>query len=134
VVIDTPMHNFTVPSVLKAWIDHVVRVGRTFRTTANGKVGLLRDRPVFVVVACGGSVNASDVHTEADSTTSAGDHRGQTDFITPYLHYVFATIGLTDVRTLRLEGLRRSGEDRAQADRFSAEWIAGQAGRFARSR
>ena len=33
VVIGTPMHNFTVPSALKAWIDHVVRVRRTFTVT-----------------------------------------------------------------------------------------------------
>jgi FMN-dependent NADH-azoreductase len=33
VVIGTPMHNFTIPSALKAWIDHVVRVRRTFNAT-----------------------------------------------------------------------------------------------------
>ena len=44
------MHNFTVPSTLKAWIDHVVRARRTFNVTKEGKVGRLRDRPVFVAV------------------------------------------------------------------------------------
>ena len=44
-VISTPMHNFTVPAVLKAWIDQVGRFGRTFQSTPTGKVGLLRDRP-----------------------------------------------------------------------------------------
>src|SRR6185436_15819949 len=39
VVIGTPMHNFTVPSALKAWIDHVVRARRTFNVTKEGKVG-----------------------------------------------------------------------------------------------
>jgi len=43
VVIATPMHNFTVPVALKACIDHVVRVRRTFNVTAEGKVGALRD-------------------------------------------------------------------------------------------
>ena len=37
VVIGTPMHNFTVPSALKAWIDHVVRVRRTFNVTPTEK-------------------------------------------------------------------------------------------------
>src|ERR1700744_1316164 len=37
VVIATPMHNFTVPSSLKAWIDHIVRVRRTFTMTTEGK-------------------------------------------------------------------------------------------------
>jgi FMN-dependent NADH-azoreductase len=136
VVIDTPMHNFTVPSVLKAWIDHVVRVGRTFRTTPNGKAGMLRDRPVFVVVACGGAVSPSGTHTAADATTSTGVHRGQTDFVTPYLRYVFATIGITDVRTLRLEGLRRPGVDFAHAEHAEhiiAQWIAAQSAALAAS-
>jgi len=44
VVIATPMHNFTVPSVLKAWLDHVVRIGVTFNATPQGKVGTLPDR------------------------------------------------------------------------------------------
>jgi FMN-dependent NADH-azoreductase len=39
VVIGTPMHNFTVPSALKAWIDHIVRVRRTFDSTKEGYVG-----------------------------------------------------------------------------------------------
>ena len=37
VVIGTPMHNFTVPSVLKAWIDHIVRARRTFNITPAGE-------------------------------------------------------------------------------------------------
>jgi FMN-dependent NADH-azoreductase len=49
IVIGTPMNNFTVPSTLKAWIDHVVRIRRTFRSTPEGKIGTLRDRPVVVV-------------------------------------------------------------------------------------
>jgi FMN-dependent NADH-azoreductase len=39
VVIGTPMHNFTVPAALKLWIDHVVRVRRTFDVGTLGKVG-----------------------------------------------------------------------------------------------
>src|SRR3954470_5773444 len=58
VVIATPMHNFTVPSALKAWIDHVVRVRRTFDVTIEGKVALLRDRPIFVAVSSGGSFSS----------------------------------------------------------------------------
>src|SRR5262249_28676766 len=37
-LIDTPVHNYTVPAALKTWIDHVVRVGRTFKSTPAGKV------------------------------------------------------------------------------------------------
>lgn len=54
-VIGTPMNNFTVPSVLKAWIDQILRVGRTMGVTATGeKTGLLQDRPVYIAIASGG--------------------------------------------------------------------------------
>src|SRR5216684_4242953 len=36
IVVATPMYNFAVPAALKAWIDHVVRAGKTFRYTAAG--------------------------------------------------------------------------------------------------
>lgn len=90
VVIGTPMHNFTVPSVLKAWIDQIVRIGRTFAATANGKTGLLRDRPVYVGVASGG--------------TFSGDHASQPDFLTPYMRAAPGCVGLGDVRFLTLQG------------------------------
>jgi FMN-dependent NADH-azoreductase len=55
VVVGTPMHNFTVPSALKAWIDDIVRVRRTFDSTKEGYVGRLRDRPIVVAVSSGGA-------------------------------------------------------------------------------
>ena len=48
------LHNYTVPASLKAWMDRVVRIGRTFASTPAGKVGSLADRPTFVVAASGG--------------------------------------------------------------------------------
>jgi FMN-dependent NADH-azoreductase len=90
VVIGTPMHNLSVPSSLKAWIDHVVRARRTFNVTKQGKVGTLRDRPVFVAVASGGRFS--------------GEHAHQPDFLTPYLKLVLGTIGLHDVRFFSVEG------------------------------
>src|SRR3954464_3878260 len=53
-VIATPMHNYGVPAVLKAWVDQIVRIRRTFASTPGGKVGKLRDRPAWLVVASGG--------------------------------------------------------------------------------
>ena len=90
VVIGTPMHNFTVPSALKAWIDHVVRVRRTFEITRSGKIGTLRDRPVFVAVSSGGRFS--------------GDHAHQPDFLTPYLKAALGTIGLHDLTFFSVEG------------------------------
>jgi FMN-dependent NADH-azoreductase len=33
IVMGTPMNNFTIPSVLKAWIDQILRVGRKMKST-----------------------------------------------------------------------------------------------------
>jgi len=110
VVIDTPMHNFTVPAVLKTWIDYVVRPNRTFLSSPEGKVGLLRDRSVYVVIACGGGFE-----------TGLG---GQEDHLTPYLLSVLSTMGLRDVHTLRLDRLRRGDEAVAHASRLVGEWTA----------
>ena len=101
VVIGTPMHNYTVPSALKAWIDHVVRVHRTFGVTREGKVGKLRDRPVFVAVASGG--------------VYSGDHARQPDFLTPYLTAILATIGLRDITFFSVEATAVGGDTLLQA-------------------
>lgn len=106
VVIATPMHNFTVPSALKAWIDHVVRVRHTFRITPEGKIGTLADRPVFVAVASGGRY-------------SGGGPR-QPDFLTPYLKTVLGTIGLHDLMFFAVEGTAQ-GLDGLRAARAAAE-------------
>ena len=95
-IIATPMHNYTVPAVLKAWIDQVVRFGRTFTSTPQGKVGNLADRPAFVVVSSGGY--------------TSGDRGLQPDFLTPYLTAILATIGITRVTMIRMEGLTRGEE------------------------
>lgn len=90
VVISTPMHNLSIPSTLKAWIDHVVRVRRTFNITPAGKVGTLAGRPVFVAIASGGRYS--------------GEHANQPDFLTPYLSVILAMIGLKDVTFFSVQG------------------------------
>ena len=99
------MHNYTVPAVLKAWIDQVVRIRRTFASTPTGKVGTLKDRPVFIVVASGGwFTGPSPAGTPA-----------QPDFLTPYLRAVLTTIGLTTIHVLTLEGVTRGSDALAAA-------------------
>lgn len=97
VVIGTPMHNLTVPSVLKAWI--VLRAGRTFLSTPTGKVGLLRDRPVFVGIASGG--------------VFTGEKANQPDFLTPYLSAVLGSIGLKTVQFLPVQATAFLAGDQA---------------------
>ncbi|WP_408226744.1 FMN-dependent NADH-azoreductase [Paraburkholderia dipogonis] len=90
-IINTPMHNFTVPAALKLWIDYTLRIHRTFASTPEGKVGLMRDRPTIVIVGSGG------VHS--------GDRARQPDFLTPYLRYALGSIGIHSVQFLLLQGL-----------------------------
>ncbi|VVO33517.1 FMN-dependent NADH-azoreductase [Pseudomonas fluorescens] len=105
-VIGTPMHNFSVPSTLKVWIDHIARVRRTFNVSAQGKTGTLRDRPVFVAVSSGGRFS--------------GERARQPDFLTPYLKAVLGMIGLHDLNFFTIEGTALGpdavAEARTQAD------------------
>lgn len=94
VVIGTPMHNLTVPSALKAWLDHVVRARRTFDMTSAGKVGTLRDRPVYLAVASGGRFS--------------GERARQPDFLTPYIRTILAMIGLHDLTFFSVQGTASS--------------------------
>lgn len=109
VVIGTPMNNFTVPSTLKAWIDHIVRIRRTFRSTPEGKIGMLSDRPVVVVCAHGGYCGDTPP--------------GQPDFLTPYLQAIFETIGMPRVEFIRMQGLSRGPEPVARALGEARAWI-----------
>ena len=109
VVIGTPVNNFTVPSTLKAWIDHIVRIRRTFRSTPEGKIGMLRDRPLIVVTAHGGYVTIPPT---------------QPDFLTDYMRTIFETIGIPSVEFVRLEGMSRGPEVVARALDAAQGWIA----------
>lgn len=103
VVIGTPMHNLSIPSALKAWVDHVVRARRTFNVGAQGKVGTLHDRPVFVAVASGGRFS--------------GERARQPDFLTPYLSAILGTIGLRDLKFFSVQGTGLGEEAVAEARR-----------------
>jgi FMN-dependent NADH-azoreductase len=97
IVLAVPMYNFSIPSTLKAWIDHVARAGRTFRYTAAGPEGLLKGKKVFVITGRGG------VYT-GDSPAK------MLDFQEPYLRGVLGFLGLEDVTFIHVEGLKVSAE------------------------
>lgn len=91
VILSTPMWNFSVPSVLKAWVDHVSRAGKTFSFTEKGLVGHAAGRPVYVVVASG-SVFSEGAFASFDA-------------LTPFVKSWFGFIGITDVHIVRVEGV-----------------------------
>lgn len=107
VILTVPVYNFSIPSVLKAWIDHLCRAGVTFRYTADGPVALLADRPVYLVMATGGVTLGSAA-----------------DFASGYLRHVLGFIGLHDVRLVGAEGVARdAGAARARALEQIDQWL-----------
>ena len=96
VVLAAPMYNFGLPSSLKAWIDHIVRPGRTFSYSEKGPEGLLKGKKAVVVVARGG------VYSEGPAK--------QLDFQESYLRAVLGFIGITNVHVVRVEGVAMGEE------------------------
>jgi FMN-dependent NADH-azoreductase len=88
VVLGVPMYNFGVPAQLKNWIDAIARAGVTFRYTASGPEGLLKDKKVYGALARGGKYR----NTPADTQV-------------PYLVTVLGFLGMTDIRFVYAEGL-----------------------------
>ena len=99
-VIGLPIYNFGPPAAFKAWVDLVARAGVTFRYSAAGPEGLLKDKRAIVAVASGGTEVGSDI-----------------DFATGYVRHVLGFIGITDVLFVKADRLMIDAEaSRRDAD------------------
>jgi FMN-dependent NADH-azoreductase len=94
-VIGVPMYNFSIPGILKIWIDQVVRAGLTFSYSSTSFEGLLKDKKVTFLVASSG---AYPKETPAAAM----------NFVEPYLQAIFGFIGVTDVKFIWAEGLAQT--------------------------
>lgn len=90
-VLGAAMINFGIPSTLKAYIDHIVRPGVTFRYSQSGPEGLVKGKKVYLVVARGG------VYTQGPMQAL--------NFQDTYLKAALAFIGITDVEVIVVEGV-----------------------------
>jgi FMN-dependent NADH-azoreductase len=90
VVIGAPLYNFSIHSSLKAWIDHIVRSGVTFKYDENGPEGLLKGKKVYIALASGW------VYSDGPMQSF--------DFVEPYLKHILSFIGLADISVFRVEG------------------------------
>jgi FMN-dependent NADH-azoreductase len=91
VLISTPMYNFALPSALKAWIDHVVRIGHTFSfSSENGFAGLLAGKRAVIVTATGAAFSNEAMQPM--------------DFLTPYLNTLLGFLGFQKVDVITVEG------------------------------
>lgn len=90
-LINTPMYNFSVPSAMKAWIDQVLRMGRTFSYSPDeGFKGLSRIKSAYLITASGAVFSDEEMQSW--------------DFLTPYLKAVLSFMGIPKIDFFALEG------------------------------
>ena len=111
IVIGTPMYNFSIPAVLKAWVDHVVRVGVT---VSPQNVGLLTGKTATIILATGGDF-------------SPGSPVESYNLASGYLRQVLAWIGITDVEIILANRGRAGGEGETAIEQFGGTVTAAAA-------
>ena len=101
-VFGVPMHNFSIPSKLKLWIDQIVRRGKTFSYAKGAPEGLLIGKKATFLATSGGVYDS-------------GSPLAALNFVEPYLRSVFSFIGVTDCTFVNAGGTAKQqhGVDRA---------------------
>ena len=117
IVITTPIYNLSLPAALKAWIDQVVRVGRTFAKGDQGYEGLAKGKRAIIVVTSG-------------SDFRPGTPGGAYNFLEPYLRAVLGFIGITDVQFVYAHS-QGAGADTSSAALAEAQAAVAQFARAA---
>ncbi|MDX3966266.1 MAG: NAD(P)H-dependent oxidoreductase [Bradyrhizobium sp.] len=102
VVVGAPMYNFTIPSQLKAWIDRIMVVGKTFKYGAAGPEGLASGKRVIVAISRGGYYGAG-------SPVAALEH------LESYLRGVFGFIGIQNAEFIIADGIQIGPDHREKA-------------------
>ncbi len=105
VLLSVPMFNFAVPSRLKAYIDHISRVGETFSMDEHGFTGLLTGKKLVICAAYG-----------ADFTQMKA-----MDFVEPYLKSLFGFLGFIDIEYYAIEGTSMLSEDELENKKAQLE-------------
>ncbi len=106
IVFASPMHNFSVTTLLKSYIDQICRMGLTFQYGEAGPEGFIKDKQAVIISSAGG-----------DFQQSAEKHK---DFQTPYLTHVLNFIGIEDIEVIPVQGLGY-GEEAAQQAKTKAK-------------
>jgi FMN-dependent NADH-azoreductase len=114
IVIGAPMHNFSVPTSLRGWFDHVLRPGVTFGYSEAGPKGLITGKKAILAIARGG------VYTEGP--TKLLDHQE------PYLRQLLGFMGVTDVDVVHAERIGFGPEAREASIAGARAHIAGLVG------
>lgn len=92
IIIASPMYNFTISATLKAYIDNIVRIGRTFYINENGEMqGLLNYKKLLVITSRGAMFYGKNGNLESF------------DFQENYLKSVFLFMGISDTSFVNTE-------------------------------
>jgi FMN-dependent NADH-azoreductase len=120
IVIGAPMYNFSIPSSLRTWFDHILRPRVTFAYGEAGPQGMLTDKRAIVVESRGGLYSTGPAKA--------------LDFQEPYLRQLLGFIGITDVTFIHAEKIGFGAEARELALGSARLQIAEAAARFAAPR
>lgn len=101
-VLGLPMHNFTIPAVLRLWIDQVARAGKTFAFVDGKPTGLLKNKKATFLIASGG-------------VYGPGSAMESYNFVEPFLRKLFGFLGVTDAQSYAAGG--GSAIKRGEVDR-----------------
>jgi FMN-dependent NADH-azoreductase len=82
-LITSPMWNFTIPYMLKQYIDIIVQPNYLFKYTNTGSEGLVKDRKMIVLASYGGQYTSENTRFQ--------------NFHEPYIRTIFEFIGITDI-------------------------------------
>jgi FMN-dependent NADH-azoreductase len=85
------MYNFSIPSALKAWIDQIVRIGRTFAYDGINFTGLVTVKKAYVICAYGASG-----YTDGGAFASF-------NFLEPYLKSLLSFLGIGEIQFFNLQ-------------------------------
>jgi FMN-dependent NADH-azoreductase len=113
-VFGVPMYNFSVPSAFKAYVDQIVRIGRTF---ASGWEGLVEGRKMLVTTARGGSYLPG-------SSSHAYDHQE------PWIRTIMGYIGVKDITFIHAQGMNMGDEAQKAGLEHARQQIAELAGKW----
>jgi len=107
IVLGSPMHNLSVPSTLKAYIDQVIRMGVTTSLAPGAPgspyVGLLENKKAYLFLVRGGY------------GFGKGEIYEHMDFQEPYLKAILQMLGVTDVTTVKMNHTAMSEEQRCDS-------------------
>ena len=97
IVLGAPVYNLGIPSTLKSYIDHIVRVGKTFNYTEKGPQGFVEGKKLYIITARGGlSDPDQDVHAN-------------------YLKQIFGFLGISEIQFFQAQGLAFGEESKESA-------------------